>query len=199
MCIAIAHQCHPSGQMDCGNVCCSMNSGGDSDVGGTLLPHTHISDTRLTRSCSLCAWLILVWQPATNDPNTRHSEALCHILRKKRSAALDGDFCHFWFGYVKRGSSDHYLLHGSTYDLFVSPWGALWAMWCFIFVSIPRDVGKENPMGLSIANFLFVMTLYNNWPWQNSTRVFCSPDHLIINYLAPKSFYLAYLRGTPAI
>lgn len=38
MCLATAHQCHPSGQMDCGNVCCSMNSGRDSDVGRTLLP-----------------------------------------------------------------------------------------------------------------------------------------------------------------
>lgn len=169
--------------MDCGNVCYSMNSSWDSDVEGTLFPHTYISDTRRTQSCSLCAWLILVWQLATTDPNTSHSEALCHKLRKRHAArllpfliwlcktwkfrSLSALWQHVRFVYIAlRG----FMSNGA---LFLSP--------------SPGIKGKETRWD----NFLFIMTwLYNNCPWQNSASVFCSPDHLISNYLAPKSYIL---------
>lgn len=112
MCLAIVHQCHASGQMDSGNVCC-MNCGRGHDVGRTLA-HSFpgpISDMWLAHD----AHPPCMTAPCMTACNTlpKHGTWCIHGFTshsQEMDTALNGEFCHFWFtiGLHNVGSSDYF-------------------------------------------------------------------------------------------
>ena len=107
--LVIAHQCHPSRQMDCGKVCYSMNSAWDN---------SYIMDTWDWRMISTLA----TSNPAAcSSKHKKWATLELYVTRwEKRRAGWD---VHH-LSYVKYGCLDCHLLTGDTFVLFVSTlWG----------------------------------------------------------------------------